>query len=214
MEGGVISQLSALFLEDGTNYYGLGLNGRVTVMISDTSTGGNGSLASTNAISYDSVYMQVSPIPNSSMSYLAKKSIKGTFSDNAGNSTLITANYIPAYDIPASLSALAGSYSGNTASATGRVPTTFVIAQDGSVSGSIVGVGGANCPFVGTAVPRASGKNIFNLSVTFGQGCLDAGKTVTGVTTTVFSVGSVVTLQSVVSASDRSNLFYTVASKQ
>jgi hypothetical protein len=50
-----------------------------------------------------------------------------------------------------------------------------------STAGAISGTS-AGCLFTGTATPRASGKNIFNVSITFGAApCALAGQTATGI---------------------------------
>lgn len=61
-------------------------------------------------------------------------------------------------------------------------------ALDGSVAALNIGSTGAitgnsgGCTFTGTIAPRASGKNVFNTSVTFGPApCLRAGQTATGI---------------------------------
>jgi hypothetical protein len=56
-------------------------------------------------------------------------------------------------------------------------PTSFNIDKDGALSGTNLG-----CSFTGTFKPRSSGKNVFDVSIAFGQTpCVAAGKTVSGV---------------------------------
>lgn len=62
--------------------------------------------------------------------------------------------------------------------------TTVVVDANGNISSSFVS-GSLSCTTSGTATPRASGKNVFNLQLTFtGNSCaLGNGIVVTGVAT-------------------------------
>ena len=88
--------------------------------------------------------------------------------------------YRTAYDQPASLAAVAGTYSGTGVSGTSPVQTVSVAI---SSSGSITVPASLGCSAAGTATPRPSGKNIFDVTVTFtGSSCaLGNGASTTGV---------------------------------
>lgn len=92
----------------------------------------------------------------------------------------LNATYVAAYDQPASLASLAGTFQG-----TGITGTTNgqAVAITVSATGTITVPGTLGCGATGTATPRASGKNIFDISVTFnGANCaLGNGAVTTGV---------------------------------
>lgn len=110
----------------------------------------------------------------------------GTFVANSrisvttSNGGSLTAFYAVAYDQPASLASLAGSYVGTGVTGSTLAQSTPVtISNTGAIS--VPASGG--CGATGTAKPRASGKNIFDISVTFnGNSCaLGNGVVTTGV---------------------------------
>lgn len=92
----------------------------------------------------------------------------------------ITANYSANYDQPATLAALAGTYSGQGV-ATGALPQSTPITI--SPSGILNMPSSLGCAASGTVTPRPGGKNVFNLSITFsGASCaLGNGATASGV---------------------------------
>lgn len=106
-------------------------------------------------------------------SFVAKSSIRVTTSGGV----TFSGNYVAAYDQPASLTTLAGTFSGQGVSgnsSTQTIPVTI------SASGAITVPTSAGCGASGTASPRASGKNIFDVSVTFnGTSCALGNGTVT-----------------------------------
>jgi hypothetical protein len=84
------------------------------------------------------------------------------------------------YEQPASLSALAGNFTGQAVTAATAVQSASV---NVSSTGSIAVAESQGCSASGSAVPRPGGKNIFNVTVTFfGSTCaLGNGGTATGV---------------------------------
>ena len=111
--------------------------------------------------------------------FIPKTSIN--FTTNGGDT--FTGSYGTIYDQPASLTDLAGTYSGFSITGTTAaqsIPVT--ISAGGAISGSIVS-GNLSCSASGTATPRASGKNIFNVQLTFtGNFCaLGNGATTSGI---------------------------------
>lgn len=109
--------------------------------------------------------------------FVAKSSI------NVATSTgsTFSGTYKAAYEQPASLAAVAGTFVGTGVSGTSPVQTVSVTI---SPSGSITVPGTLGCSAAGTATPRASGKNIFDVTVTFtGTTCaLGNGASTTGIT--------------------------------
>lgn len=114
-----------------------------------------------------------------STNYSGTFAAKSTLNVTMSNGVRLAASYSPDYDKPAALATLAGTYSGyglTAKSAATYTPVTF--SSDGTIT-----AGNTFCSMAGTATPRASGKNIFDLRVTFtGSACaLPSGTTVTGV---------------------------------
>ncbi len=108
-----------------------------------------------------------------------QKNVLGlTFNDG----TKFNGTYGTTYDQPASLASLAGNYVGYAVTGitlTQTLPVT--ISANGNVSATSI-VGNLSCVTSGTATPRASGKNIFDVQLTFtGPGCaLGTGTVVKG----------------------------------
>jgi hypothetical protein len=109
--------------------------------------------------------------------YAAGVSFSGTAAFAAGSATFTGAPIPTAslvYASPATIATVAGNWSLTTLAG---APVTLSIAASGSFTGSTQG-----CNFSGTLTPRASGKNVFNSSVTFGGApCALAGQTGTGI---------------------------------
>ena len=108
--------------------------------------------------------------------YIAQSAITGTTQISLYQYTSFSANYLASYNTAATLSALAGTYSG--VYTYGGTPVTISISATGAITGT-----STNCAISGTATPRASGKNVFNLSLTLtGANCIPAGVgTATGI---------------------------------
>jgi hypothetical protein len=110
-------------------------------------------------------------------SFVAKSSLNMQFS--AGGT--LSANYDPSYDQPPpSLPTIAGTYIGSAAiwnTATQTIPV--VISPSGTITQSTIN----GCGTSGTIQPRASGKNVFDVTLSFqGSNCaLGNGATVQGV---------------------------------
>lgn len=96
---------------------------------------------------------------------------------NRGSTISLT--YDSSYDTAASLTTVAGNYTVSGVSAAGsadNVPMTIT-------SGGLVTVTGTGCSASGTVAPRSSGKNVYNISMTFtGNNCaLGNGGTASGI---------------------------------
>jgi hypothetical protein len=104
-----------------------------------------------------------------------KSTINATTSQNLS----VDLKYESIYEIPASLKAVAGSYKVTGISAKGSAtdaPMTITAA-------GLVTVEGTTCSASGNVAPRASGKNVYNISMTFiGTNCaLGNGGTASGI---------------------------------
>ena len=108
--------------------------------------------------------------------FAAKSSINVTTSTGS----TLSGTYKTAYDQPASLAALAGTFSGVGVSGASPVQTVSVTIAS---SGTITVPASLGCSAAGTATPRPSGKNIFDVAMTFtGSNCaLGNGASTTGI---------------------------------
>jgi hypothetical protein len=97
-------------------------------------------------------------------SYMAGSSLNGSLTEN-GNTITFTgtapAGSLFNYNGAASISDITGSWTG---AVLGGESVTVTIGSDGSVSGS----GSSGCSFSGTVTPDSSGKNFFDVSITYG----------------------------------------------
>jgi hypothetical protein len=110
--------------------------------------------------------------------YVTQQSLTGTLSAGGLSETFSlvpysTANYD--YSIPATLDEVSGTWSGSLLD--GETATVAI-----SDSGTVSGTSSTGCRFSGNAVPRPSGRNVFNVVLTFGASpCLLPGQTVSGI---------------------------------
>lgn len=114
-------------------------------------------------------------IPGSySGTFVPKTSISIT-TTNAGSFSGV---YNSEYDVAASLTELAGSFNGiGISGSDGILPFSADISLSGDVTSPPSG-----CSVTGTVVPRPSGKNVFNVSLTFNGVCeLGNGTVTTGI---------------------------------
>ena len=105
---------------------------------------------------------------------------KSTIRINSSDGGVFSGTYDTEYDRPAVLSSVTGSFTGQGVSGNSAVQSIpLSIAADGTVTA----LGTQGCSAAGSLVPRPSGKNIFNVSVTFtGTNCaLGNGTVTTGV---------------------------------
>ncbi len=104
-------------------------------------------------------------------------SISGTISAPSGSigfSGGAIAGSLYDYDAGANLSSIVGNWSLTDLAG---APTSLVIASNGAFTATSNG-----CSFSGTVTPRASGKNVFDVALTFGGSpCLLAGQSATGI---------------------------------
>ncbi|WHZ09845.1 MAG: hypothetical protein OJF60_000284 [Burkholderiaceae bacterium] len=113
-------------------------------------------------------------------SYSGTFEAKGTVDVTMSTGAKFTGSYDAAYDqVPASLSTLAGTFTGSGVSGTSPVQTASVIV---SAIGQINGQLSQNCTVSGTIAPRPSGKNVYDVVATFtGVDCaLGNGVSTTG----------------------------------
>lgn len=109
--------------------------------------------------------------------YAARQSIAGDINYGRGQPTAFTATYDARYTQPATLSAIAGSYTGQSATAGENEPASFIVSSTGTVSG----VGATGCRFTGNVSPRGA-VAVYDLSLSFLGGICEQGSaTINGV---------------------------------
>lgn len=128
--------------------------------------------------------------------YTGSVTTKGSISLNVSDGTTLTGTYDASYEQPASVATIAGTYTGWAVTG-GIAPqaTTVVLDVNGNISSSFVS-GSLICSTSGKATPRASGKNVFNVQLTFtGNYCeLGNGTVVNGVATYNAANGQLITM--------------------
>jgi hypothetical protein len=173
--------LQTLILEDGTiyNIFGtLGGNGVFTVAGFDQgSTTETGSALSGSISEY--WYTGATSTATLSGNIVTNTSINGTATYPGGTTStfsltpVTSSSYV--YGNAASTADVVGTWNGNLLNGN---PATIVVAANGSFTGA----DSVACNFTGTVTPRPSGKNVFNVSVTFGNApCALPNQTATGV---------------------------------
>ena len=131
--------------------------------VQGSSTSVNGAFTSVDGKDFSFLAHQVAA-GSVTGNYVPQQTITGTMTGIAGPESF-TVNYNSTYDQPASLAALAGSYTGSMSSIALLQPATMTISPSGAVAGATAG----GCAFTGTAAPRGS-VNLFNVGITFGGG--------------------------------------------
>lgn len=135
----------------------------------------NGSFTSTNAVDSASNNTRVAASVNAT--YTPGANLNGSLVESAGTvsfaSTPIAAAVIN-YNSPANLADIAGKW--DLTSLRG-FPATFAISSTGALTANSSG-----CVFSGSITPRASGKNVFDVSIDFGPApCLIPSQSIKGI---------------------------------
>lgn len=194
LTGGSSTNFSAIVLDDGQIWatYGRLIGGVLyvsgVIQGHGSSSGGQFSSSDVKDFGY---YPAVSAALTSS--YVAGQSITGTITEAGGSitfsgTTIPTATYN--YNTPASISAVAGAWTLNSTSGN---TLAINIAGDGSVTGSDQ----IGCSLSGSLTPRAGGKNVFDVRLTFGPApCALPGQVASGIalTSTPQGAGSQLTV--------------------
>lgn len=188
LTGSTSSQFQLLALDNGAFWamYGIPSGNEFLVrgFIQGTATQSNGSLASTDVKDFGTN----PPLAGNMTGSISATTISGAVGTTSGsvgfNGTAITpANSTYDYNTAANLTSITGSWALSGLDGTTAVVT---IGTNGAFSGS-----NAGCSISGTIVPRASGKNVFDVSVVSGTSpCLAPGSTSTGIAVTYLLTGS------------------------
>lgn len=165
LTGSSSSAFRVLVLEDGQYWalYGTDSGGTLFVngLIQGQGTTGNGTFTSSNLRDFG---YQPALAGTLNATFVSGTSISGSATINGQvvglNGTTSQAGSI-SYNTPATISSVAGQWS---LSSTSGGTISLNIASDGAFTAT----GSNGCQISGTVVPRASGKNVLNVSLTFG----------------------------------------------
>ena len=155
--------LAAVVLENG-DYYSLYSQNNIVV-------GANyGRLAVTGnnfTGSLNNIYITGNQFNSGTISgsFTPKSTLQGTSEHLGSKVGLFTTTYRTIYDTPATLSAIAGTYTGPIYRTVGTA--NISISKSGSVSGYTIGPESSlqKCIITGNVLPRASGKNVYDLTM-------------------------------------------------
>ena len=167
--------VAAVVLENAETW-GFYYSGSTTAGVFNGTSSGTGSTFSASGTDFNFITRTATP-GTLSGSVVSGSSINATVSDGS----TLSLTYDSSYLTPATLSSIAGNYTGwGVSKSTPSQSVVFTVSSAGAISGSVT-----NCSVSGSITPRSSGKNVYNVSTTFsGSGCaLGNGVTTTGVAT-------------------------------
>lgn len=203
--------LAGLVLENGQFYVIYSRSNSIQGVVEGTSTSSNGSFTSTNALDFNIVSL-TRTAGTVSATYVPRQTLAGVVTASS-QSSRFTATYDASYDTPARVADIAGIFTGQATSSGGPGPFRLTVQADGTLTGSTT-LASALCDFTGRLVPRATGKNVFDLTVRFlGPNCALGTATANGVAVPVRQ-GTRLSLYAVGLLPDRSNGFLGVGSRQ
>lgn len=180
LTGSTSSDFELVVLENGEYWaiYGVQTPGLFVVagFLQGTGTSNNGSFTSSDTRDFG--FVPATAGTTSATYNATAKTISGSVTF-ASATVGFTGGPIPGslykYDAPASLASIAGSWS--TSSLNGEAVSINIASN-----GTFTTLSSLGCTSSGTATPRPSGKNIFNVSLTFGPApCALPGQTATGI---------------------------------
>lgn len=164
--GSTNNAFTMLILENGDFWtlYGQQLPTVFSVagIVQGTGTSSNGAFTSSSAKNYGAV--PAIPTTLSSTYSPTAQTITGTMAATVGTVSFSggpSSGSLYNYNTPATLSSISGTWS--TTSTSGEA-----IAINVAASGAFTAISRSGCGFSGTVSPRASGKNVFNTTMTFG----------------------------------------------
>ena len=175
------SVFDTVVLDDGTYYAIYGTNGASGLTVNGfvQGQGTSGATTFTSSNLRDFTYTGSTLSGTLSATYTPGVSVSGTVTESSGSSTFTgnvpqSSSYV--YNTPADINTVSGNWTANTLQGAGA-PVSLTINTNGTFSGAQ-----GNCSFSGTLTPRASGKNIFDVTVNFGPTpCVLANGTASGI---------------------------------
>lgn len=184
--------IAAVVLENGQYYSLFSKNGIV-----EGANYGAMTVSGTNfSGSLDDIYIPGNKTNSGTIAgtFSPKSKLDGIASYSNNTYGAFTTTYNAAYDTPATLSAIAGQYIGPYKSGATAV---LNVAPNGSVEGTTTAAGATlpKCLITGSALPRASGKNVYDLTLQWhdnpalpGNSCCLTSVCATGIPTTGIAV--------------------------
>jgi hypothetical protein len=178
--GGTNTAFQLLVLENGEYWSIYGVQSAnvfgIAGFLQGTGTSASGSFTSTSGKDFG--FSPAIAVSVNSNYDATAKTVAGTIT-SPGGSTRFSGGPIAGslynYNSAASLSTIAGSWT--TSSITGEQVVLSI-----ATNGAFTATSSLGCAFSGTVVPRASGKNVFNVSLRFGAApCELAGQSATGI---------------------------------
>ena len=178
LTGSTSNAFDLLVLENGDYWalYGTGSSSTLHIagFVQGSGVSNNGTFASTNAKDFG-FSPAVAGMVNATYN-ATTPSISGTVTNSSGTVRFnggAVAGSLYNYNTPASVATIAGAW---TLTSIDGSLVTLDVASNGAFTASSGG-----CSYTGTVAPRASGKNVFSVSMTFGAApCALAGQTATG----------------------------------
>lgn len=205
------SALSILALENDEVYalYGTRSNGALTVSGFDWAQGTSSNGTYTSSVAKDYYYTGAVASGSIAASYVANTSFNGTFTGNGqqvGFTSAPPTNTTYVYNTPAVLSTITGSWSGSTLFGESGALIVSANGSSGNLSASFTGSYTGACTATGTVAPRASGKNVFDISLTFGAApCSLPGSTVSGIAVSYLLTNNQRQLVTIVTTADHAH---------
>lgn len=157
--------IRGIVLSDGSYYiiYSVaGAQQRIAGVVIGNSTTRDRTFTSANALDFSIEYAQVAAA-SVSATVIPQQTFQGLLNYPNGNQVSFSASYHSDYEIPVSLSELAGVYTGTVVFSLGFENATMQLHSNGSISG----MGESGCKLNGNLTPRSSG-NVYDLTVEFG----------------------------------------------
>lgn len=170
--------LMGAVLENGEYWFMYYAGNAIEGLVQGTGSASNGNFVSTDGLDFWAGGGAVAV--NVSGSYRERETLQGFVTPRAGGAPVsFTTTYDRRYDQPASAAAITGTWRGVLASG-----ETFRI--DVAANGALSGASALGCTYSGNAVPRASGKNVYDVTIAFNGGVCALG------TQTVRGIGAVI----------------------
>ena len=174
--------VDALVLEDGSFWDIYGIPSGSALAVQGVATGSSTASNGTFTISFKDFYAPgTSAVNGSGSGTYSGTNLIGTQTENGVTGTFnltapVTTNYN--YNTAANISTITGSWSGGLLD--GETATINILA-----AGTLTGTSSLGCSVTGTIAPRPSGKNVFNISLTFGASpCALPNQTASGIAIT------------------------------
>lgn len=181
LSGSTSSEFQLLLLEDGTYYAIFGTPNLGGVLEIEGFAQGSGTETSTTFVSSNGRDFGDDPPSsfNLDANYVADDSIDGRLTASGSEPVTFTGEPVSTvqydYDVAALISDVVGTWDVLLG---GTLESTLTILADGTYTGADVD----GCNYSGTVAPRASGKNVFNVTYLEGPApCVSPGLSVTGV---------------------------------